>query len=183
MKTTINLAGSVLAIVFVSAYTLSLTACSKETDVAPANTGIQPNTASNQTSSGRFNISFMVSVPCANNGIGEDVFFEGTLHETFHVTVNNNKFLLKIIANPQEITGTGQITGNKYQATGETEQAINRSFINGQFTTPYINNFKINGPEKDNSFLIRENAHITVNANGTATASIDNFSEDCEGNN
>jgi len=182
MKTTINLAGSVRAIVFVSAYTLSLTACSKETDVAPANTGIQPNTASNQTSSGRFNISFMVSVPCANNGIGEDVFFEGTLHETFYVTVNNNKFLLKIIANPREIAGTGQITGNKYLATGETEQAINRSFINGQFTTPYANNFKIIGPEK-NSFLICENAHITVNADGTATASIDNFSEDCEGNN
>ncbi|HEY6976360.1 MAG TPA: hypothetical protein VH396_08720 [Chitinophagaceae bacterium] len=181
MKTTISLAARVLAIALVSAYTLSVTACSKETNVTLPDTGIQP--ANGYISSGRFNISFVVSVPCANNGRGEDVFFEGTLHETFHVTVNNNRFLLKIIANPREITGTGQITGNKYEATGETEQAINQSFTNGQVTIPYVNNFKITGPEKNSSFLIRENAHITVNANGTATASIDNFSEDCEGNN
>ena len=56
------------------------------------------------------------------------------------------------------MTGTGQITGNKYHATGETEQAINQTFINGQFTAPYVNNFKIISPEKANSFLIRENA-------------------------
>src|SRR6476660_7748653 len=174
MKTTISLASSVLAIVFVGAYTLSLTACSKETNVPPANTGTEPNAANGYASSGRFNISFTVSVPCANNGIGEDVFFEGTLHETFYVTVNNNKFLLKIIADAREITGTGQTTGNKYQATGEIEQAINQSFINGQFTTPYVNNFKIIGPEKNN-YLIREDAHITVNVNGTATAYIDKF--------
>src|SRR6476660_2903734 len=181
MKTTINPAARVLAIVFVSAYTLSVTACSKETNVALANTDIQP--AHGFTSSGRFNISFALSVPCANNGIGEDIFFEGTLHETFYVTANNNKFILKIIADAQEITGTGQITGIKYHATGETEQAINQTFINGQFTTPYVNNFKIIGPEKNNSFLISENAHITVNANGTVTVCFDNFSVDCDGNN
>ena len=59
MKTTVNLAASILAIVFVSIYTLGLTSCSKETNVTPAN--IQKQAASMQsdqqmafTSSGRF---------------------------------------------------------------------------------------------------------------------------------
>jgi hypothetical protein len=186
MKTTINLAASVLTIAFVSAYTLSITACSKETNVAPANiqkqanTSVQSNAASSFTSSQKFEISIPLFIPCANNGLGEDVLLEGTLHETFHVTENNNKFLLKIIDNPQGIRGIGQITGDKYQATGETQQVINQSFKNGHFSGTYVNNFKIIGQGRGNNFLIHDNFHVTVNANGTVTAEHDNFSVECK---
>jgi len=109
MKTTINLAASILAIVFVSIYyTLGLTACSKETNVAPANiqkqatASIQSDAANGFTSSGKFEISFSFFIPCANNGIGEDVFFEGTLHETFHLTTNKINFCLRLLITPRE---------------------------------------------------------------------------------
>src|SRR6476620_2949074 len=187
MKTTINLAASVLIIVFVSAYTLSLTSCSKETNVAPASNiqkqataSIQSDAANGFTSSEKFEISFSFFIPCANNGIGEDVFLEGTLHETFHLTTNKNKFLLKIIDNPQGITGIGQVTGDKYHATGETQQVINQSFTNGHFSGTYVNNFKLIGPGKGNNLLIHENYHITVNADGTVTTEHYNFSGVCK---
>ena len=31
-----------------------------------------------------------------------------------------------------------------------------------------------------NNFLVHENTHVTVNANGEVTASVDNFSVDCK---
>ena len=185
MKTTINLAASILAIVFASVSSLGLSSCSKETNVTPANiqkqaASMQSDAANGFTSSGKFEISFSFFIPCANNGIGEDVFFEGTLHETFHVTINKNKFLLKIIDNPQGITGIGQVTGDKYHATGETQQVINQSFTNGHFSSTYVNNFKLIGPGTGNNLLVHENYHLTVNANGTVTTEHYNFSAVCK---
>jgi len=88
--------------------------------------------------------------------------------------------LLKIIDNPQGITGIGQVTGDKYHGTGETEQVINASLRNGHFSGAYVNNFKLIGPGKGNNSLIHENYHVTVNANGTVTTEHDNFSVVCK---
>jgi hypothetical protein len=187
MKTTINLTASIFIIVFASTYILSVVACTKDTNITPANnnqrqasTTMQSNARSGFTSSQRFEISLPVSIPCANNGSGEDVLLEGILHETFHLTVNNNKFLLKIIDNPQGISGTGQVTGDKYHATGETQDVINQSFVNGVYNETYVNNFRIIGQGTGNNFIVHENFHITVNANGTVTALLDNLTADCK---
>jgi hypothetical protein len=42
-----------------------------------------------------------------------------------------------------------------------------------------VNNFRIIGQGKGNNFLVHENLHLTINANGVATAVHDNFSIDC----
>jgi hypothetical protein len=113
--------------------------------------------------------------------VEKDVLLEGTLHETFHLGINGNRFQLKIIDNPQGLRGIGQVTGDKYQATGETQTMINdRTFVNGVFTESYINNFKIIGQGPGNNFLIHENFHVTVNANGTVTALLDHLTADCK---
>jgi len=121
-------------------------------------------------------IDISVFVPCANGGAGEVVDLSGTLHDMFAVTVNGNHFSAKVHDNPQGITGTGETTGDKYQGTGVTQQQLSGNV--GEETT-FINNFRIVGQGPGNNFLVHETFHVTVNANGDVTASVDNFSVAC----
>jgi hypothetical protein len=124
-----------------------------------------------------FPIDLTVFVPCANGGLGEDVELSGTLHDLIHVTVNDNIVHVKTHDQPQSVSGTGLVTGDTYQGTGVTQDEFTASF--GQEET-FINNFRIIGQGNGNNFLVHENFHVTVNANGTVTASHDNFSIDCK---
>jgi hypothetical protein len=133
--------------------------------------------ASSFTVSSVFPIDLAVFVPCANGGVGEDVLLSGNLHDLIHVTVNDNSLHVKTHDQPQGISGTGVVTGDKYQATGVTQDEFNTSF--GMEET-FINNFRIIGQGPGNNFLVHENFHITINANGTVTASHDNFTVDCK---
>jgi hypothetical protein len=120
--------------------------------------------------------SLYVYVPCAN----EIVELQGDLHYLSHLTINGNHFVSKDHFNPQGISGVGWTSGDKYQATGVTQYKSSGSFVNGQYTYTYINNFKIIGQGSGNNFLIHENFHITVNANGTVTVYRDNISVECK---
>jgi len=133
--------------------------------------------ASSSTISTVFPIDLIVFVPCANGGAGEDVALSGNLHDLFHITVNGNSLHVKAHDQPQGISGTGLVTGDKYQATGVTQDEFNTSF--GMEET-FINNFRIIGQGPGNNFLVHENFHITINANGTVTAFHDNFTVDCK---
>ena len=129
------------------------------------------------TVSTSFPIQLTVFVPCANGGAGEDVLLSGNLHSLFHITINDNSLHVKVHDQPQGISGTGLVTGDKYQATGVTQEEFNTSF---GLTNTFINNFRIIGQGSGNNFLVHENFHITVNANGTVTALHDNFRIDCK---
>ena len=133
--------------------------------------------ASSFTVNSVFPIDLAVFVPCANGGVGEDVLLSGNLHDLIHVTVNDNSVHVKTHDQPQGISGTGVVTGDKYQGTGVTQDEFNTSF--GMEET-FINNFRIIGQGPGNNFLVHENFHITINANGTVTASHDNFTVDCK---
>ena len=185
MRNTIHQIANAFAIVFASAYIFCLSACTKDTGLTIKSNkneagATQTNAASVFTSSDKFQVSILTFVPCANNGNGENVLLEGTLHETYHLTMNGDKFHLKIIDNPQGITGTGEVTGEKYQATGETQEEFNENFTNGHFTDSYVNNFKIIGGGTGNNYLVHENYHMTVNANGTVTTTLDHLTIDCK---
>ena len=105
-----------------------------------------------------------VFVPCANGGGGETVVFEGRLHVLAVVTLDNKGgFHLKSHSQPQGLTGTGQVTGDKYQGTGVTQDQLNGKV--GE-TYTYVNNFRIIGPGPGNNYLVHTTSHYTVNANG-----------------
>ena len=130
------------------------------------------------TVSSSFPLDIIVFVPCANGGAGEEVELSGNLHDVFHVTfTSSGTFRLSFSDNPQGITGTGLTTGAKYQGTG-----ITRDNFGGRVAVEetLINNFKIIGQGTGNNFLIHENFHVTVNANGTLTVFYDNFSVECK---
>ena len=130
------------------------------------------------TASSNFEAQFQVFVDCAAGGAGEIVDFSGILHSLFHVTINCNKFIMKSDFQPQGIIGIGETTGDRYQATGVTQETTTSGTVG--FTDSFVNNFKIIGVGPGNNFLIHENVHVTVNANNTVTAFHDQFTADCK---
>lgn len=123
-------------------------------------------------------IEIFVFVPCAAGGAGEFVSLSGSLHVLFVTTIDSRGgFHSKFHNQPQGITGTGFTTGAKYQGTGVTQGTFNGKV---GFENTFVNNFKIVGQGPGNNFMIHENFHVTVNANGEVTASVDNFSVKCK---
>jgi hypothetical protein len=126
--------------------------------------------------------SFTVFVPCANNGTGELVDFSGDLHVLSIVTIGGgNNVTIRNHFQPQGISGIGRSTGYKYQATGGNQYSTQFDNIDGfPLLFSSVSNFRIIGQGPNNNFLMHENIHLTVNANGTTTAYVDNFSIDCK---
>jgi hypothetical protein len=184
MKTKIKKTVSACALFFLGVFVLNLTACKKETMTTATNQSqlrASANVQSNAvTDNEKVNIDLFVSIPCANGGAGEDVQLSGFLHVLFSFTINGNNVRGKYHFQPQGISGTGLITGDKYQATGGTQDEFKGSFVNGQYEESFVNNFRIIGQSNGNNFLIHENFHITINANGVVTTVIDNFTADCK---
>lgn len=122
-------------------------------------------------------IDIAIFIPCAAGGAGEVVVLSGTLHLLFHVTENANGFHVKTHAQPQQLSGTGQVTGDTYQGTGVTQDQQN---VAAGETITFVNNFRIIGQGPGNNFLVHQNVHVTVNANGEITTVVDNTSIDCK---
>lgn len=130
------------------------------------------------TVSSKFPIDLFVFIPCAAGGAGEYVELTGNLHDLFHFTFTpSGGYRMSFSDNPQGITGLGWTTGAKYQGTGLTRDNFGGR-IGSEET--YVNNFRMIGQGPGNNFLVHENFHITVNANGTVTSFHDNFSVECK---
>jgi hypothetical protein len=139
----------------------------------PANAAKQVNDMSD--------INLSVFVPCAAGGAGELVDLSGPLHTLITFTINGNNVSGMAHFQPQGLSGTGEATGDKYQATGVTkDSSFKLSFQNGQANQTFVNNFRIIGQGPGNNYLVHEVAHITFNANGTVTVLHDNLSIDCK---
>jgi len=137
-----------------------------------ANAAVQVNTA--------IDISLQVFVPCAAGGAGETVDLSGPLHVLMSFTINGNNVSGVQHFQPQGISGTGETTGAKYQATGVTSTTFQMSLQNGQASETFINRFDIIGQGPGNNFRVHETAHITFNAGGTVTVNFDNFNVECK---
>src|SRR6516164_9457315 len=140
--------------------------------VGQANAAVQVNDTTD--------IGISAFIPCADGGAGEVVDLNGPLHTLISFTINGNNVSGYFHFQPQGISGTGETTGLKYQATGITQQSFKSSLQNGQANLTFVNNFRIIGQEPGNNYLVHETMHITVNADGVATVSHDNFSVDCK---
>jgi hypothetical protein len=124
-------------------------------------------------------ISLTEFVPCAAGGAGEVVDLSGPLHTLLTFTINGNQVSALSHFQPQGITGIGETTGERYHATGITKESFTASLQNGQANSTFVNNFRMIGQGPGNNLLIHETAHMTINADGTATVTHDNLSIDC----
>jgi len=120
-----------------------------------------------------------VFVPCANGGAGEVVLISGTLHVQNHITINDNRASIKIHFQPQGASGVGLTTGDVYHATGVTQEHDSVPITNGAAEFTFVNNFRIIGPGPDNNLLVHQNVHVTIDANGNVTTTVDNLSVEC----
>jgi hypothetical protein len=73
-------------------------------------------------------LNLVVFVPCANGGAGELVDLDGPLHILITFNINGNNVSGKAHFQPQGISGVGLDTGDKYQATGVTQDHFKGSF-------------------------------------------------------
>jgi hypothetical protein len=147
--------------------------------VAALATVILPASATTEVND-RTDISLTIFIPCAAGGAGELVDLAGPLHTLITFTINGNNFSGVFHFQPQGISGTGETTGDKYQATGVTQESFKTSLQNGQANLTFVNNFRIIGQGPGNNFLVHETLHITVNADGTLTVFHDDFRADCK---
>ena len=124
-------------------------------------------------------IDLLVFVPCANGGAGELIEVSGPLHIVSQLTVSaSGNFSDYFHFQPQGISGTGFVTGAKYQGTGITQ---NRDNFNGlPFSSSFINNFYMIGQGPGNNFKVHQTFHFTIDANGVLTPSVDNFFVTCK---
>src|SRR5438105_13026129 len=124
----------------------------------PANAAKQVNDSTD--------INLTVFVPCAAGGAGELVDLSGPLHTLITFTINGNNVSGMAHFQPQGLSGTGETTGDKYQATGVTkDSSFKLSFQNGQANQTFVNNFRLIGDGPGKNYLADKEEHITINAN------------------
>ena len=117
----------------------------------------------------------LIFIPCAP----DIAFVTGDLHVLISEEEDSNGGVhLKSHFQPQGISGVGLLTGDKYQATGVTQEHTNiHSGL--AFEDTFVNNFRIIGQGPGNNLLVHTTFHVTVNANGDVTAEVLNSSVDC----
>lgn len=125
-------------------------------------------------------VNILAFLPCALGGAGEFVQISGTVHALIHTTINGNNFQSTMNFNPQGVIGVGLTTGDKYQGGGVTHIQSGGSFVNGQSTDTFVNIFDFHVPGPGNNFTLHQTFHVTLNADGTATASVDNETIECK---
>jgi hypothetical protein len=130
-------------------------------------------------------------IACINNGAGEYVTFNGSVHTLYRSTTTDNHTSAHVTINPQGLSATGLTTGTVYRAVGvvdaytinfNTSQPqnaqtsatfLNRTFFGLQTGFSYI------GQGTGTKFVIHQLVHLTVNANGDVTADFSNFTPNC----
>ena len=159
---------------------VALAACDTSPTAPAANRERLSLSAVTSQTNAEIPIDLFVFVPCANGGAGELIVVSGPLHVLFQVTISNTgNVLLYAHFQPQGISGTGFVTGDKYQATGIT-QSTNTFSTPFPITFTFVNNFYMIGQGPSNNFKVHETFHFTINANGEVTAFVDNFSVTCQ---
>jgi hypothetical protein len=104
---------------------------------------------------------------------GEAIHLSGTLLAQFTFTESSGGNVeIEFHFNPQGITGVGLTSGATYHATGETLGTTTIK-AKGGISDTFVNNFKIIGEGTAPNFLETDVVHLTVNANGVVTATVE----------
>jgi hypothetical protein len=121
-------------------------------------------------------LAYSLFVPCVAGGAGEYVDLAGWSHYVFSVTIDDQGGAHLFANELQQLTGTGETTGAIYRGSGEMREAYNMSV---GFQQTDIGDAMMISQGPGNNFKVHENFHLTVNADGTVTVTMDNFRVTC----
>ncbi|MFL6331846.1 MAG: hypothetical protein ACJ754_00725 [Pyrinomonadaceae bacterium] len=113
---------------------------------------------------------------------GDQVTFSGTLHVVNTMTTDaGGGTHLKTHLNYQDVTGTGTPSGVTYKVRTVTNEVVNDNDDGPQSTATVISTVKLiaQGPMLD--YFMRTVLHVTVNANGETTSTVQEVSVECRG--
>jgi hypothetical protein len=119
-------------------------------------------------------------VGCANGGAGESVALSGALRVgSFTMADGNGGLHVRTHVQPDGVTGVGQTTGLRYRGTGGTIELSSEAVDGAPSTYTMVNNFRIIGQGPRNNLHVHTTLHMTVNANGEVTSSVNVTSAEC----
>jgi hypothetical protein len=130
-----------------------------------------------QASSTTTNLTFPFNPTLLNPCTGELIAFTGETHLLIHTTTSaSGNFETTIHSNLQDASGTGTVSGTTFRTQFDSTTTMT---VGPGETTTIINNVHVTGPGPGNNFMVHNSSHVTVNADGTATATQDNFFATC----
>jgi hypothetical protein len=114
---------------------------------------------------------------------GDQVTFSGTMHVTNQVTNDaSGGFHLKTHVNYQDVSGTGTPSGNSYRVGTVSNETLNDP-DGGQSEMTVIQTVKLITQGPSLNYFVHFVFHVTVNANGETTSTVDETRIECRGNN
>jgi hypothetical protein len=139
--------------------------------------------ASGQSTTITTNETIPIAGTVLNPCNGDMVTFQGNSHVTNHMTTDaSGGTHLKTHVNFQNVSGTGAPSGLNYTVRTTTNQTENDN-DGPQYEATVISTVKLisQGPAQ-NSFL-QTVFHVTINANGVTTTTVDETKMECRGSN
>ena len=114
---------------------------------------------------------------------GDQVTFSGNLHITNTMTTDaNGGTHLKTHINYQNVTGTGTPSGSNYRVGTVSNEVINDA-DGPQSSVTVISTVKLIAPGPLLKYFLRIVLHVTVNANGETTSTVEEMNVECRGQN
>jgi hypothetical protein len=119
---------------------------------------------------------FQVYVPCTDDVI---TFTQGTLHDVFHVTMNDLRFSNSVQDQPENATGA-DTGGRQYIAAGVTREHDAGEISGGQTVITFVSSFSMVGVGAAPSFRTHETIHETITASGQVSVATDKMWATCD---
>ena len=150
--------------------TLIALAAASLTVVVSAHAGVTANQ--------HLSIAYAGYVPCANGGSGELLTGTIDVNNLASETVNGNHAAWQFLFERRgELVGS--ITGDTYRLAGVEHGAYTQSLGSEHSTLTYVNRYRLVGPGPGNNLIVRETAHITLDAGENVVVQRDDFTVDC----
>jgi uncharacterized repeat protein (TIGR01451 family) len=117
------------------------------------------------------------------NPCNEDIIYlSGELRQVVSSMFSRNRFRMSEYTNFNGLTGVSLIDGTTYVARGGTRTGSGRSLVFNPGFFPHeftvVDNFHLIGGGQ--TLLLHQNTHLTINADGTFTSSVDNPILECK---
>ena len=114
---------------------------------------------------------------------GDFVTFQGNMNVTNHMTTDaSGGTHLKTHVNFQNVSGTGAPSGLNYNVRTTTNETVNDN-DGPQYEATIISSVKLISQGSAPNYFLQIVFHITVNANGETTSTVDETKMECRGSN